>query len=196
MKYWKYTTDSDHFQTLYLTDYGRDSPLLFHDENYKRGRLLSKPFPNVSVAYVKDLKELSPSQRALAQQGKLRKGDFPSLYGLEVVFSERALQVLESLIQGGVQIMPLHCDEDQLYLIHITDLIDCLDRPKSEIKWVTGYEGNLVFRIDHYVFDENNLIGKNIFKFPELFTSTFVSDDFKTAVEDHELQGLRWDPLP
>jgi hypothetical protein len=195
MKLWKYTPDSDHFQTLALIDQSRGSSLV-GDENYRYGKPLPEPLPTISVAYETDLKELSPSQRRLARQGKLPKGDFPSLYGTEVIFSQRALEVLEPLVQGSVQIIPLHCEEDQLYLIHITTVVDCLDRKRSEIKWLSGHEGEIVFQIRRNVFHGEGLIEKAIFKIPELFSSTFVSDRFKSIVEEHELQGLRWEPLP
>lgn len=196
MNLWKYTPDSDHFQTLRLGDYRKDSPVILSDENLKRGRPLPEPFPVVSVTYEKDSKDLSPSQRRLARKGKLPRGDFPSLFGAEVIFSKGALDVLEPLIRSRAQIMPLLCVEDQLYLIHVTDVVDCLDRSQSEIVWVTGQAGAMAIRITHHVFHDDKLIGHSIFKVPELFTSTFVSDAFKKAVEEHNLQGLRWEPLP
>jgi hypothetical protein len=195
MKIWKYTPDSDHFQSLALVDHKQDG-YLFHEDNFKSGMPFPEPLPKISVMYEKEWKDLSPTQCKLAQQGQLPRGDFPSLYGTELIFSERALEFLSPLIQNSTQIIPLQSNEDQLYLIHVTNFVDCLDRNNSKIKWLTGYENRIIFQVNHYEFHDEKLRSQTIFKMPELFTSTFVSDTFKNAVEEHGLRGLQWMPLP
>lgn len=195
MRNWMYIPDSDHHQTLALVDHERDGYLL-HKDNFRLGKPIPEPLPTIPVVYEKELQELSKSQRKLARQGKLPRGDFPSLYGIEVIFSERALQMLWPLIQNSVQIVPLQCEEEKLYLIHTTNTIDVLDRAQSKIKWLPDYEEKIVFQVDHYVFHEERIGGETIFKVPEMFTSTFVSDTFRKAVEEHGLKGLLWKPLP
>jgi hypothetical protein len=195
MKIWQYNPDSDHFQTLALYDHDRDAHI-FNGHEFKHGNPFVEPLPKTTVVYEKDANELSPSQRRLALKGQLLKGDFPSLYGIEVIFSERALGVLLPLIQNSVQVISLHPIELQLYLIHVTNFVDCLDRSRSNIKWLTGFEGSIIFQVQHYVFHEEQLHHETIFKIPELFTHTYVTDTFKSAVEEHGLRGLAWDPLP
>lgn len=195
MKIWKYKPDGDHYYTLALTDYKRDSQL-FHADNFKSGKLFSEPLPQIAVHYETASKDLSPLQRSLLRSGKLPRGDFPVLFGTEVIFRERALQALRPLIKDSIQVIPLQCKEDKLYLIHVTNFVDCLDRTRSKIKWLTGFENKIIFQVHHYEFFEKNIVQENIFRIPELFTTTFVSDTFKTTVEGQGLQGLLWEPLP
>lgn len=195
MSIWMYIPDSDNHQTLAMVDHELDGQL-FHEDNFRLGKPFPEPLPTIPVIYQKEYKELSKPQQRLARQGKLPRGDFPSLYGIEVIFSERALQVLWPLIQNSVQVIPLECEEGKLYLIHITNTLDVLDRAQSKIKWLSGYEDKIVFQVDHYVFHEERIVGETIFKVPEMFTSTFVSDMFREAVEEHGLKGLIWKPLP
>ncbi len=191
MLFWKYITDGDHYFTLSLTDYQRDKWLF--DKGLRPERI-PEPVPVVSTRYETESKDLSPSQRSLLRKGKLPKGDFPCFYGLHTVFSERAFKVLWPLIQSDAQVVPLQCEEEQLFLIHITRFVDALDLDHSKIQWII--ENKLISTVNHHVFFEEKLEGVNIFKVPVHFTWTFVSDAFKEAVEEHDLKGLLWKPLP
>jgi hypothetical protein len=192
MMIWKYTPDSDHFQSLSLVDHKEDG-YLFHEDNFRLGKPFPEPLPTISVVYEKELKEMSPPQRRLARQGKLPRGEFPSLYGIEVIFTERALKVLLPLIQNSVQVIPLQCEEDDLYLIHVIDVLDCLDMEHSEIERLS--DGS-IFRILHYELKNlEALEGKGFFRMEGL-PLEFVTDDFRALVEENDLQGLIWNPLP
>ena len=110
------------------------------------------------------------------------------------MFSEKALNALLPLIQSDVQVIPLQCEDERLFLIHVTRFIDGLDFEHSDIQWII--ENKLISTVNHHVFHEEKLIDVNIFKVPVHFTWTFVSDTFKAAVEEHDLKGLLWKPLP
>ncbi len=191
MELWKYNTDGDHFYTLALSDYERDKWLF---DKGLRPDLIPEPVPVVNAYYETESKDLSPSQRALLRKGKLPKGDFPEFYGLHPLFSERALTILWPLIQNDAQVIPLQCEEERFYLIHVTRFIDGLDLENSDIHWII--KDKLISRVNHHVFHEEKVSGVNIFKVPIHFTWTFVSDAFKEAVEEHDLKGLLWKPLP
>ena len=191
MKIWKYNTDSDHFFTLILEDFERDNWLVYRD--FQPGPI-PEPIPKISVQYETQSKDLSPSQRALLRKGKLPKGDFPGLYGGQIVFSEKALDALLPLIQSNVQVIPLHCEDEPLFLIHVTRFIDGLDIEHSDIQWII--ENKLISTVNRFVFHEERLQEVNLFRVPILFSWTFVSEAFKTAVEEHDLTGLLWKPLP
>jgi len=190
---WRYITDSDHYYTLTFVNYQSDKWII--DANL-RAEPIPEPFPPIAVRYETNWKDLSPSQRRLLRKGNLPKGDFPSLFGSEVIFSERAFQALWPLIQNSAQAIPLQCEDTQLYLIHVTNFVDCLDCSRSKIQWLSGFEGKIIFQVHHYEFHEEKLIGQTIFKIPQLYTLTFVSGAFKAAVEEHGLEGLLWKTLP
>lgn len=190
MKFWKYQTDSDHYFTLALADFERDKWILPRD--FQPGPI--EPLPEIGVRYLTESKDLYPSQRALFRKGKLPKGDFPSLYGVHIAFSERAVDVLLPLIQSNVQVIPLHCEDEPLFLIHVTRFIDGLDLEHSDIQWIT--KNKLISTVNRFVFHEERLQEVNLFRVPILFSWTFDSDAFKEAVEEHDLKGLLWKPLP
>ncbi|TDA66428.1 MAG: hypothetical protein D9V45_05740 [Chloroflexi bacterium] len=191
MKFWKYTTDGDHFFTLVLADFERDKWILPRD---LQPGPIPEPIPKITVQYETQPKDLSPSQRALLRKGKLPKADFPSLYGGQIVFSEKALNALLPLIQSDVQVIPLQCEEEQLFLIHLTKHVNGLDLEHSEVRWLV--ENKAVSRVWHHVFYEEKLKDINIFRVPIYFPWVYVSEAFKAAVEEHDLKGLLWKPLP
>ena len=189
---WKYTPDADQYYNLTLIDYERDG--WFLHENL-RIDAPPEPYPELAVRYETESKELSSLQRGLARQGKLNKGDFPSFFAIGVIFSERALQVLSPVIQNSVQVIPLQCEEGRLYLIHVTDVVDCLDLERSVVDYILG--GNLISHVEHYEFKDLELLeGKGIFTIQGLRASTFVTDAFKDLIEEHDLRGLLWETLP
>jgi hypothetical protein len=192
MTIWKYTPNADQYYNLRMIDYERDGWFL-HEA--LRADPLPEPFPEIPVRYETELNELSPLQRRLARQGEMTKGDFPSFYAVGVVFSERALQVLSPLIQNSVQVIPLQSVEEHLYLIHVTEVVDCLDIERSEVDYILG--GEHISHIKHYEFKNLELLEEiGIFEIQDLRASTFVTDEFKKIVEEHDLKGLLWKPLP
>lgn len=189
---WKYTPDADQYYNLTLIDYERDG--WFLHENL-RIDALPEPYPKLAVRYETESKELSSLQRRLARQGKLNKGDFPSFFAIGVIFSEKALQVLSPLIQNSIQVIPLQCEEGRFDLIHVSDVVDCLDLERSVVDYILG--GDLISHVEHYEFKDLELLeGKGIFTIQGLRASTFVTDAFKALVEEHDLRGLLWEPLP
>ena len=190
MKFWKYETDEDHFFTLALEDFERDNWIIFRD--FQPGPI--EPLPEIGVRYLSESKDLYPSQRALLRKGKLPKGDFPGSYGAHIVFNKKTLDALWPLIQNDIQVIPLQCEEEQLFLIHLMRHVDGLDLEHSDIQWII--ENKLISTVNRFVFHEERLEGVNIFRVPILFSWTFVSDAFKEAVEEHNLKGLLWKPLP
>ncbi len=189
---WKYTPDADHYYNLALIDYERDGWFL-HET--LRTEPLPEPFPVITVRYETESKELSPLQRKLVRQGKLTRGDFPSFFAIGVVFSDKALQVLWPLIEDSVQVIPLQCEEGRFDLIHVSDVVDCLDLERSVVDYILG--GDLISHVEHYEFKDLELLeGKGIFTIQGLRASTFVTDAFKALVEENDLRGLLWEPLP
>ncbi len=193
MPMWRYRADSDRYQTLALVDSEKDVHWFM---DYVKGRRFPRPWPSISVYYEREWEDtsLEESQRAyLARRGLMPRGDFPSLFGTEPIFTERARQILGPWIEKAVEFIPLHCGEETLYMVNVVDVVDCLDRKLSTIKWISG---GAIYKVDHYVIKDKLLGGKHMFKIPKLWASIYVSDEFKKVVEDSGLKGLIWKPLP
>lgn len=117
-------------------------------------------------------------------------GDFPSLFaGVPPVFSKRAIKVLNPLIGDSIEVLPLVGLEGNFSVINVIDVIDCLDRQRSE--YVRFENSEKIMYIEHYVFQEDCVENKHIFRIPEeIVSAVFVSDAFKTLVEQNRLEGL------
>jgi hypothetical protein len=189
---WEYKTDVDNYQSLCLVN--EDDGWLIID-HFK-----GKPFPGswrpLPVYYPgwEELMAGAIEEKALwtPSRGDLPRGNFPYLAAVPV-FSERAVNELFPLIEQSVQILPLACDEDSLYIINVIDIVDCLDKTRSKLK---RFSQGGVMRIEHHVFREEAICDKHFFKIPELSVPVYVSDTFKAVVEDKGLKGLLWKPLP
>ena len=116
--------------------------------------------------------------------------DFPSLMGLGLAFSERALQVLDPLMGQSVEALPIecvNCGQDKFFVINVLDFVDCLDEPRCIFERAsTGY----ILWIERYAFRPGSLEGHHIFKVPQLVVGTvLVSPEFKRRVEESGLFG-------
>jgi hypothetical protein len=123
------------------------------------------------------------------RRAKNRDGDFPSMAAAYPAVSERALNVLRPLIGDVVEILPLQHPTDRYYIVHVLQVLECLDEDKSE--GFRGSKGQLL-SVDKYVWkpgviDET----KHIFKIKGLELSwPFVSEAFKRLVDEHGLLGF------
>ena len=119
-----------------------------------------------------------------------RSGDFPSLASHVPVFSRKALDALQPLIGDTVEVLPLKCSSTDLFAINVLMITDCFDESNASFE---RDQGGDVFYISRYAFDEQCLRGKHIFKIRQApLHDVFVSEEFKQAVEQNGLQGLRF----
>ena len=129
--------------------------------------------------------------RLFEEEGEEPKplGDFPSLFaGVPPVFSKKALDVLTPLIGDSIEALPLAGVGDDFCVINV-EVVDCLDQQRSKYERFES-SGRIAY-ITRYVFRENCLENKHIFRIPELpLSAVFVSDAFKALVEVNDLQGL------
>jgi hypothetical protein len=193
MNVWRYQPDIDHYQMIWIVNPDDSERLTL--------KFLGKRYPGswspIAVAPAREWEEKGlPSEQKeyLSSRRTLPLADFsPWPSSSEAIFNDRALKVMLPLIEGAIEVLPLEFEGDRLHLINVISLIDCLDRQRSSIEWLAD---DIVFRITHYDFKEESLKGQHIFKIPEMLTSIFVSDEFKSRVEENGLQGLSWNPLP
>jgi len=120
-------------------------------------------------------------------------GDFPSLANHVPVFSVRALQVLRPLLGECIEALPLACKSHNFYAINVLEVLNCLDKGKSEITWLPS--GGVMF-IDRYVFKKSCIGEQHIFKLVEkVLGKPIVSETFKKIVEQANLEGLIFEEI-
>ncbi len=118
-------------------------------------------------------------------------GDKPSAGPNFPIVSLKAVECLKEVLGKNVEILPLYIDEQEFYLINALEVLDCLDHEESDIRYFSGTER--IRGINKYVFIEQKLIGKNVFKIKEQKkVGPFVTDKFKEAVEKSGLEGFEF----
>ena len=108
------------------------------------------------------------------------------------VFDEKAISVLNDLLIGNAEILPLDCKDGVFYAINVINVIDCIDYERSKYK--TFRDGKRIMRFITYVFNEEKIKGTNLFKIiDEPLKRPFVSDEFRKRVVDNKLTGFKFE---
>ena len=121
----------------------------------------------------------------------LPPSDFPSLGGLALVFSARAVEALADLLEGRGELLPLACEEGEYHGFNVTRLSDALDEERSEFKYFSDRE---IMDIERYEFVPERLAGETIFKLPQIPEMyEYVTDPLVERVREQGLTGFAWD---
>lgn len=130
-----------------------------------------------------------PPLELLSAKSKVR--DFVSGSAGIPVVSSRAKTVLQPLTVDQCEFLPLiEIQGEQYYAINVTNIIDCLDIERSDVRYFTG-EPKRIMAIHQFIFDEHKIPGTAvIFKIPDLLTTIpFVTKPFVDAVIANHLTG-------
>jgi hypothetical protein len=120
------------------------------------------------------------------------KGDFPSLIPSVPVFSRRALEHLQDLLEGNGEAFRVIIAGDEYFLFNVTRVVDALDESRSELR---RFDDGTVYFIGNHTFFMDKLVGLAIFRIPQLTDSDiFVTDTFVERVNSARLNGF-WFPL-
>jgi hypothetical protein len=118
--------------------------------------------------------------------------DFPIFYSIVRCFSRRAIQVLASYIDGGLEVLAVDGLDDAYVGVHC-------------IRWIEGavnLEGVDQDRVSIHstafvpTLRSKAIEGFDVFGAPEVVTKLFVSERFKAAVESNGLVGLEFREVP
>lgn len=115
-----------------------------------------------------------------------KSGDFPSISGHQLVFSQRAWQVLKPIVEKSAEALPLICASGNYFVINVFDIVDCLDLSNAQ---VSRFSDGRLMRIKSYAFKEGCIGDRNIFKLPQP-SDVLVTQTFKDVVEKNDLEGL------
>jgi hypothetical protein len=123
----------------------------------------------------------------------LRDGDFSEYHGV-LALSARAREALLPMIGDAAELLPLQCEEGDFYLLNVLQVLDCLDRERSDI---TYWDDGSIRSVRRFAFQASCLDDKHIFKLPlHNYSRIYVSQLFKDSVEQQALKGLRFELAP
>lgn len=120
-------------------------------------------------------------------------GDVFSVDVSSFILNESSFRILYLYIKDHTQIFKIQHQDGLLYVINVTDVIDCLDYNQSDIKYFSS--SNRVMRVIKYVFINSKLKNAIIFKLPEFPSSIYVTEEFKKVVEDNQIKGFKFEEL-
>ena len=136
--------------------------------------------------------ELYPSKHS--SESKLPIGDVCPVEISAVVVNEKCFKVLCPYIKDCAQVFQTKGNGQNLYVLNIIAVIDCLDRENAELKLFKS--SGRIMRIEKYVFYEDKIKDAFIFKLPEeLKSQPYVTEQFKQLIEKNDIRGFKFVPV-
>ena len=179
MKIYLLKPNVNNYQSLFFVDKEFREYIL---EKVRSSNTFGGNWELTKVEYFKDHEDLEKP-----------KSDFPTFSTPLLVFSKRAIEVLKNLLEPNGEILPLICDEDELYAFNLTNIIDALDH---EISDIIRFRDGRIMRIENIIFKgnmKNEIENHPIFKLPETrLGDPFVNEEFKKRVEQENLVGFEF----
>lgn len=115
--------------------------------------------------------------------------DFPGINMILPAFSERAYEVLGSVLEANGELLPLESKSGKYYFYNLTNVIDALDLNKSNCDFWCDPPTTAI-DIARYEFNEKTIGDSEIFRIIENPIATIVSDKFLRRCQEAGLKGL------
>jgi hypothetical protein len=130
------------------------------------------------------------------EERHLAESDVPWLGAYAPVFRPRAVATIGGLFTEFGELLPLSCDNADLRVFNVLNVIDALDLKRSDLEFYPN--SSRVMRITRYVFISELVKGLTIFKVPKLLShSVYLTGEVVQAVQAAGLTGvgfrLLWD---
>lgn len=122
---------------------------------------------------------------------KKKYNDFPSLIIGKPIMKGNVKNIFEPLMSKEVEFLPLIHSELELYVVNITNVLDCVDWSRSDVR---TYSDGEWADFNKLVFDFSKIPDDTyMFKIKETATvQVFVTDLFKKVVDEHKFKGLNF----
>lgn len=178
MKIWKLGVDFKDFKSYKLSNEDREFLLTFEKKIYA-SKSTKKSLENHMIELV---------------EGNVQ-GDFPKFWSFAGIpmISDNAKKVLYEILYPNTELIRLKTDDEMYYLINVLTILDAVDFEKSILEKL---ETGLVIGVQSYSFNKKLLQGHDIFKVylnnKRMSTEVFVSDKFKSIVEENKLKGFKF----
>ena len=125
-----------------------------------------------------------------AMEGNMPWGDAPSYHTHMPIVTRRVIEATQDLLGNNVEILPVLCEGQELYLLNVIQLLDCVDYTKAKYKLVA----NRLKIFKKYAFYPEKIGNNHIFKLKELpLSEAFVSDEFRQRILDNGLEGFKFE---
>lgn len=119
--------------------------------------------------------------------------DFPKFHIGKPVISKRVKEAMDKgqLLKDEVEFLPLTNDNEELFMLNVVNVLDCVDYDRSIIE---RFKDGSWFRFNKLVFDPSKIPhGTCMFKIKETpGVQVFVTEKFKQWVEEHKFKGLNF----
>ncbi|WP_339166461.1 DUF1629 domain-containing protein [Paenibacillus sp. FSL R5-0341] len=175
MKIWKVTADNS---SMGVTSYSKD-------QNLEKTTLKT-----TDVDFTGESMKHRWESGLLLTRRKGRTKDIVHFDGLTPCFGQKTKKIIEPLIDGLVEFLPVQNNDTDLYLVNVINVIDALDLEKSDY---STFEGRLM-HINEYVFKpEIDYSQHPIFKVTQRPGSfPVVTDDFRNLILSSNLKGFEF----
>lgn len=124
----------------------------------------------------------------------LLESDSPFLGPHALIFRKKAVEAMGPLLRRNGELLPLACDEAELFVFNPTRVLDALDESASDI---VRFDDGSIMTIERHVFRPDAIQGVvDAFKVPRLRASpTYVLESFVDAWQAAGLTGLTFRQL-
>lgn len=130
--------------------------------------------------------------KLIEHNGDLKRGDILYFTLGVSILSNKAVNALQDFwIKGKVELLPLIYDLQDVVLMNVLNIVDCINMNKSEIRRFT--DSDKIKAISKYVFIPERVQNQHIFKIAQRpHGRIFVSDEFKNRVIESGLEGFKF----
>jgi hypothetical protein len=125
--------------------------------------------------------------------GARETSDFPWLGSYVLVLRPRAVDSLGSILRSAGELLPLACDEADLWVLNHLHIVDALDENGSDIvRFSTGR----VMTVERWSLNLDRLGSEAIFKVPQLMRGPLLfNESFVEAVAAAGLRGIEFNEV-
>lgn len=114
--------------------------------------------------------------------------DFVDGYFQAPYISDRARRLLEPIVGQEAEFRSIgQILGNDYFVMNIINLVDCLDKERSEITWST--DGRILL-LAKAVFFHQRIRARAVFKIPEYPSRIYVTNEFVDNVRQHRLTGV------
>lgn len=139
----------------------------------------------------------TPVAVRLLQRGEdgaqLSPAELPWLGSHVLVLTAMAANVLRRDLEPFGELLPLSCDDAELYVYNVLRVIDALDEDHSEL---VRFSSGRILKIVHHAFRPEAIQNVHVFKIPQMLRgSIFVTKEIVAAVRSAGLQGTEFEQV-
>ncbi|MGC7873762.1 imm11 family protein [Desulfosporosinus sp. SYSU MS00001] len=120
--------------------------------------------------------------------------DCPYLMPGISILNQKAIDKIWHLFSPYSELLPLSSYEGKFYIVHVTNILDCIDYQKSIFKRFKNSPESQIMRFIKYAFHSDKVGSNLIFKIIDQPKSTvFVTQEFVNYVNSTDITGLKFD---